>query len=585
MQISARSYLAAGVSLTAATAVALAPVAVPANDRTVTVPSVTITDIQLTVTPGEVIAFFNNLQAQVKEFNAAVAGIAAVPGQNLVDGINSAITLNNQIFDSLIDSTGSRALRFLFETLEVNNERSLRQVATFVGESNDVVVLTGQQVADLLSSVVLGSLSNVLSATVAVLDNPLAFHNYTDLVSAGIGSVSLAANGAGLATQAITNAGFDLTYGAVDLVRIETLNALETIKRVITAGSMVTGSELIETVTHALTDIAFAPLQLGVRLPASVIGEGLLSAQQGFNAVFDGVFGYQDAEGVAVPGIVTTATAAVIDALNQIGNGPLRPERYLAATAILIAGSFDSFNLTVNTIGDVAQVPFDFGINLFSPDSERGTITAALVLANRDIARAVSHLLEALGLPEEIVNLPYAISERVDSAIYAGARALVDGFSAANTVIAGGTAFVIDVSEQVESAILGVLPTPPTDSVPDARQAASGPSGDVVPLADDTTEDAPAEDAPIEDEAPVEDAPVEDEAPAEDEAPVEDAPVEDAEPADDEPATEDDDTESESEGSYASKNETRRAEREERKSDSDSTDSGSTDSGSTDAAA
>lgn len=579
MQISARSYLAAGVSLTAATAVALAPIAIPANDRTVTVPEVTITDIQLTVTPGEVIAFFNNLLAQVKEFNAAVAETAAVPGQTLVDGINSAITLNNQIFDSLIDSTDSRALRFLFETLGVNNERSLRQLASFVGDSNDVVVLTGQEVADLLSSVVLGSLSNVLSATVAVLDNPLAFNNYTTLVSAGIGSVALAVNGAGLATQAITNAGFDLTYGAVDLVRVETLNALETVKRVIAAGSMVTGSALIETVTHAVTDIAFAPLQLGVRLPASVIGEGLLSAQQGFNAVFDGIFGYQDAEGVAVPGVVTTATAAVIDALNQIGTGPLRPERYLAATAILVAGSFDSFNLSVNTIGDVAQVPFDFGINLFSPDSERGTITTALVLANREIARAVSRLLEAFGLPEDIVNLPNVISERVDDAIYAGARALVDGFSAANTVIAGGTAFVIDVSEQVESAILGVLPTPVAGATPDARQAGNEPSGGVVPVADDTTEDTPVEEAPVEDEPPVEEAPVEDEPPVE-KAPAEDD-VADEAPADDEPATEDDDTESESEGSYASKNETRRADREEKKtereekkadSESDSTD-------------
>lgn len=581
MQISARSYLAAGVSLTAATAVALAPIAIPANDRTVTVPEVTITDIQLTVTPGEVIAFFNNLLAQVKEFNAAVAETAAVPGQTLVDGINSAITLNNQIFDSLIDSTDSRALRFLFETLGVNNERSLRQLASFVGDSNDVVVLTGQEVADLLSSVVLGSLSNVLSATVAVLDNPLAFNNYTTLVSAGIGSVALAVNGAGLATQAITNAGFDLTYGAVDLVRVETLNALETVKRVIAAGSMVTGSTLIETVTHAVTDIAFAPLQLGVRLPASVIGEGLLSAQQGFNAVFDGIFGYQDAEGVAVPGVVTTATAAVIDALNQIGTGPLRPERYLAATAILVAGSFDSFNLSVNTIGDVAQVPFDFGINLFSPDSERGTITTALVLANREIARAVSRLLEAFGLPEDIVNLPNVISERVDDAIYAGARALVDGFSAANTVIAGGTAFVIDVSEQVESAILGVLPTPVTGATPDARQAGNEPSGGVVPVADDTTEDAPVE------EAPVEEAPVEDEPPVE-EAPVEDSPAEDdvadEAPADDEPATEDDDTESESEGSYASKNETRRADREEKKTEREENKADS-ESHSTDAAA
>lgn len=577
MQISARSYLAAGVSLTAATAVALAPIAVPAHEPTVAVPKVTITDIQLTVTPGEVIAFFNNLLTQVKEFNAAVAEIAAVPGQTLVDGINSAITINNQIFDSLIDSTDSRALRFLFETLEVANERSLRHVASFVGDSNDVVVLTGQQVADLLSSVVLGSLSNVLSATVAVLNNPLAFDNYTDLLASGIGSAALAANGGGLVTQAITNAGFDLTYSAVDLVRIETLDALETVKRVITAGSMVTGSELIETVTHAVTDIAFAPLQLGVRIPASVIGEGLLSAQQGFNAVFDGIFGYKDAEGVPVAGVVTTATTAVIDALAQIGNGPLRPERYLAATAILVAGSFDSFNLTVNTVGDVAQVPFDFGINLFSPDSERGTITTALVFANRDIARAVSHLLEAFGLPDDIVALPYAIAERVDDAIYAGARALVGAFDTANNVINQGTAFVIDVSEQVESAILGVLPTPEVESVPDARQAASEPAGDVVPVSEvvpvsaDPSEDAPVDEAPIEEDAPAEDDKADEEAdempaevPADEEAPTDDEPAD--EPAAEQANAGDDDD------SYSSRNETRRADREAKKADSDSSD-------------
>jgi hypothetical protein len=565
MQISARSCLTAGISLTAATAVALAPIAIPAHDREVTVPNVTITDIQLTVTPGEVIAFFNNLLTQVDDFNAAVAEIAAVPGQTLVDGINSAITLNNQIFDSLIEATDNQALRFLFETLDVGNERSLRQLASFVGDGNDVLVLTGQQVADLLSGVVLGSLSNVLSATVAVLDNPLAFSNYTNLLASGIASVALAADGGGQVAQAVANAGFDLTYSTVDLVRVETLNALESVRRVIGAGSMVTGSPLIETVTNAVTAIAFAPVQLGVRIPASVIGEGLLSAQAGFNSVFNGVFGYTDAEGVPVPGVIGTAAGAVIDALAQIGDGPLSPERYLAATAILVAGSFDSFDLTVNTIGEVAQVPFDFGINLFSPDSERGTITAALSIANFQIANAISHLLDAFGLPENIVDLPLTVAEQVDNSLYAGATALVGAFDAANNVIAGGTAFVIDVSEQVESAILGMLPTPETDAASDARQAASEPSGDIVPVADDTTEDAPVDDAPVEEPATEEEA-----TPAEDDTSVDDTSADEA-PADQTPADDDespsDDTEAER--SYSSpRSEARRAERDAEKADS-----------------
>src|SRR5689334_14727772 len=83
MQISARSYLTAGVSLTAAAAVALTPVAVPTPDRAVTIPKVTVTDINLTVTPAEIVAFFESLETQIKAFNASVAEVAAVPGQTV----------------------------------------------------------------------------------------------------------------------------------------------------------------------------------------------------------------------------------------------------------------------------------------------------------------------------------------------------------------------------------------------------------------------------------------------------------------------------------------------------------------------
>ena len=46
MGISARSYLTAGVSLTAATAIAFTPVAIPTNHHAMEIPRVAVADVQ-----------------------------------------------------------------------------------------------------------------------------------------------------------------------------------------------------------------------------------------------------------------------------------------------------------------------------------------------------------------------------------------------------------------------------------------------------------------------------------------------------------------------------------------------------------
>ena len=73
MEISLRSYLTAGISLTAASAIAFTPLVLPANEQALTIPSVSVSDIQLTaITPADINAFIANLQDTFDDINVCL---------------------------------------------------------------------------------------------------------------------------------------------------------------------------------------------------------------------------------------------------------------------------------------------------------------------------------------------------------------------------------------------------------------------------------------------------------------------------------------------------------------------------------
>lgn len=590
MQISARSYLTAGISLTAASAIALTPLAIPANERAVTIPNVTVSDIQLTVTPGEIQAFFANLQGELEEFNAGVAELVGLPGQTLADALGSAITLNEDFYNTLRTLTTNTTLLNLLDALETSSVFGLESLQIAIegdGELgvvgfNENLVLTTEQLANLLAGSITGSLSNVLSSFVAVLNNPLDVSAYAGLLSTGLVDTAgdLASNALS-AVSVIGNSGFDFASTGLWLLQDQIDNAIATVADLSDVAAGATGSALIAAVTQAVQSITLAPAQAISDVAFGVANDVLGAFQGGFNEILAGLNGYyvegEGGEDIFVPGIVQIVSGSLQFAIDTIGSNPLNPENYLAATGGLLVGGFGSFNTGVRTIGNVAQIPGNLGINVTNG------VTGVITELNLTFANALTSVLTAIGLPADIANLPVTLATQFNAVIEAGADAIVSGFEIVNGVIETGTDFVIDVSTEIENVIVGVLPTAPeaAGAAPLATQRvaaepAGDPSGDAVAVANDSEDEAPVaeEEAPAaEEEAPAEEAPAEEAPAAEDDAPAAD----DDAPADDDAASDDD---ADDKGSYSSKREDRKAARDAKKAEKEAAKADSDDSSS-----
>ncbi|WP_115278905.1 hypothetical protein [Mycolicibacterium tokaiense] len=497
-------------------------------------PAVTTADIQLTVTPGDVTAFFDNIQAEIESFNSAVAQFALIPSQTVVQGLQAAIELNNQIYDSLIAATNNVTLRAMLETLQVSADNGLQSLAFAVGDNGETVVYSHQQIADLLSGIVTGSLSNVIAAAVGVLNNPLTVGNYANLLSSGVvASAALVGTNTGEIIRSAAHVPLELTRTQLHLASSQINNALFAVGQLITDVVSASGSELIGAVATAIESITLIPAQLVLNTPFQLANNTIGAVDEGLNILLNGIVGNVASVGPAALGLIGIASTVLQLAINEVGANPLDPARYLEASGALIAGGFDSFNLSVATAGDLARVPLDLVYRVVNPEPGTGSLTYSVIRMNEMIGTALSGLLVELGLPEEISNLPRVVATQLNTVISGGADLLVDGLGFADEVIGGTTGFLIDVSADIENALLGAN-TPPADDPQVTALAVSEDSGDSgVDDSDDETaaEELPAEDEPAEDE-------VADEEPADEET-LEDAA---ADPAEDEPSEDADTT-------------------------------------------
>ncbi len=526
MQITARSSLTASVSLTAAAALTLSPIAIPANERVTNLPTVTMADIQLTVTPGDVTAFFDNIQAEIESFNSAVAQFALVPSQTVVQGLQAAIELNNQIYDSLIAATDNVTLRAMLETLQVSADNGLQSLAFAVGDNGETVVYSHQQIADLLSGIVTGSLSNVIAAAVGVLNNPLTVGNYASLLSSGVvASTALVGTNTGEIIRSAAHVPLELARTQLHLASSQINNALFTVGGLVNVAVTATGSQLIGAVATAVESITLIPAQLVLNAPFQLANNTIGAIDAGLNTLLNGIVGNIASEGPAALGLIGIASTVLQVAINEIGANPLDPARYLEASGALIAGGFDSFNLSVATAGDLARVPLDLVYRVVNPEPGTGSLTYSVIRMNEMIGTALSGLLVELGLPEDISNLPRLVAAQLNTAIAGGADLVVDGLGFADEVIGGTTGFVIDVSTDIENALLGAN-TPPADDPQVTALAVSEDSGDSG--VDDSDDETAAEELSAEDEVAGEESA--DEKTAEDAAadPAKDEPSEDA---------------------------------------------------------
>jgi hypothetical protein len=127
MDISARSCLTAGISLSAATAIAFAPLAAPPSHHT---------DIRLAATPAEVVA---------------------LPGQALIGVVDNIVTLIDVVFTGAIDATDDPTIAASLSMLETLSSDAFSKLAENLGLANDVITNTTREVGALLTTAVTGS--------------------------------------------------------------------------------------------------------------------------------------------------------------------------------------------------------------------------------------------------------------------------------------------------------------------------------------------------------------------------------------------------------------------------------------------
>lgn len=293
LEISARSYLAAGVSLTAATAIALTPLAIPDNRPVVTIPNVTASnvstsDVELTVSPADIEALILEIQSVLDDSTAAAAGVAGIPGQGLIGVATTIETLFDVVFSGLVDVSGDPTLDASLTILKTLSVDAYAKLAENLGRINAVIVPTVAQVGDFLTDALTGSLRNVLVALVNVVNDPLSPASYTGLLTAGIASAQLVIGNGLEAIQSVGDAAFDIVGIAVDEVTFQFNNAVSGLSALATQLAEATDSALVEGVVGAVLSGAVAPAVGVVNLGSGLATTVLTTANAGFDAVLDG---------------------------------------------------------------------------------------------------------------------------------------------------------------------------------------------------------------------------------------------------------------------------------------------------------
>lgn len=494
MDISARSYLTAGISLTAATAIAFAPLAVPESHTRVPIPHVTVSDLQLAVSPADIDALVADLQGVLDDATNTVTDLVGIPGQTLIGVVDNIVTLIDTVFTGLIDSTDNQTIEALLSVLQTFSADAFEMLAENLGRINPVITTTTAQVGDLLTSALTGSLQNILIAVVNVVDDPLSLASYAGLVTAGVAGGQLLV-GTGLqAVQGLGDAGFDIAGIAVDEVMFQFNNfAIDGIGALLTELGDASGNAVVEAVLGAVQGLAIAPAVAVFNLGSGVVDTVLTTAHAGFDVLLDGATVMVDSTGNAIRSAITA-----------IGAGPLDPASYVTALASLVVGGFDGFDAGVETFAGLARLPLSFAAGLNS--------TAATVLTslNTAVAQAVSGLFRAAALPADVVALPSGIAAGVNSAVNGLSGAVDNGLETAGDLIDNGVDLALNAAAEAEAAtleILGdpdipVMETPPAHNVQamtlqQSPAESTAPNEDVVSVVADTGDDKAAAEEPF----------------------------------------------------------------------------------------
>ena len=284
MDISARSYLSAGVALTMASAIAIAPSALPTRSPA----PVMMPSIELAASATDIDAAIAGLQAGLDDATASLAGAAGVPGRGLIGVVDNITTGFDVLFTGLMNATTVPTLIASSAILRTFAVDAWAMLAHNLTRINAVITGTTGEVGGLLTTALTGSLRNVLVAGLDVADAPLAPASYAGLLTAGVATGQLLiGNGLNL-VQAVGDAGFDIAGIVVDELTFQLNNAVDGgLGKLLTQLGDASGSPLGAAVAAAVRGLAFAPALAVVNFGSHVITTTIDTTKAAFDAVLD----------------------------------------------------------------------------------------------------------------------------------------------------------------------------------------------------------------------------------------------------------------------------------------------------------
>lgn len=486
--LAAASPLKSAVVLTAASVIALTPLqASHALPHHLSLPTLSIPTVQLTsvVSQRDIDALVSNLKTSLDGASATVTALAGVPGQTLQSALATAVSLNDSLWQGLTTATANPVLDDVLKALHTVSGGGLTRLAAAIKDADGTIVLTSEQLSDLLTSTLTGSLSTALTAVAGVVNDPLNAAKYIALLNSPLSVAGRVLNQSITAAADLATNGIALGGTFVTAVTAQITNALNGVNNLIDAAKDVfPGNALIGGVLTAVQGIVSAPINVAVA---------------GVNGLTTTV---TDAADVVVSRLTNGASSvvstwlgngttdgAVQDAISTIGAAPLSPSSYTAALTTLVGAGITTVATVAHTAGSFASLQFTVGANL------TGTGAAMITTFISDAATATSGILRAVGMPALVYSMPKVLAAGVNAAINVAATAVKIGLRTVAGALDLGSTLTGELTPHAAAAAATSTPavTPKRNSVTLAgAERATKDATDQAEDAEDTAAEAPA---------------------------------------------------------------------------------------------
>lgn len=501
MEISTLPHWAAGTAVTAA-AITLAPlIAGPSALHAPTLPipplpALSAPQVQLAavINPTDIDNLVDRLNSALASVSSTVTAAVAMPANSLTSVLDSAVSVNNSLWDSLIDATDNRSLVDLLNALRATSSGSLSRLSTTVGDTGAAVVLTTGEVTDLLASALTGSLSTALHAVATIVNNPLALASYTGLLNAPLDIAGLVVNNGLSLVDSVGSGALSVTSTLVTGVTSQIDNILRGVNGLIDAAKgTVPGVALLDGVLTAVQGIVSAPVTAALAGVDGVAGTLTSAASRALSKL---------AGGASEIGAIWlgdgTASGALQEAITAIGSAPLSAASYTRALGVVVSAGISSVRSVASTGASLLSVPFTAGADLTS------TASAMITRFTDGVATAASGILHAAGLPSFVSSLPHALATTINITVRAVSFGVSTGLNAVATVLDIGSAIAGSstptLSREASSRVLIDVPTLNASSAgPTAGAEEPSPEADTAPstMAGEGQPATVAEEAPL----------------------------------------------------------------------------------------